>query len=246
MTTFKDLFSTQALSYAKYRPTYPSILFDYLANSSHLRRLAWDVGTGNGQAAFELAKRFEKVFATDPSEKQLAAAIQAPNIQYEVGPAEKCSLNNHCVDLITVAQAFHWFRHDEFYREVKRVARPGALLALWCYALAQVSPEVDAAVDKLYTGLLGPFWEKERRLVEQGYAGVQVPFTEIQAPGFSMSLEWTADDMLGYLGTWSALQAYVKKHGEDPRRAIEVSLRSAWGEGRRHVSWPLPVRVFRV
>jgi SAM-dependent methyltransferase len=243
---FKDLFSVQASEYARYRPSYPRALFNYLEHTAPAHRVAWDVGTGNGQAALELAKRFDRVVATDPSEKQIAAAVRHPKIEYQIGPAEKSSLADRSVDLITVAQAFHWFKHEEFYREVKRVAHEDALLAIWCYAVAQVSPEVDHAIDKLYTDILGPYWEKERKLVEQGYAGVQVPFTELQVPGFSMSLEWTADDMLGYLGTWSSLQSYFKKNKKDPRQEIEAALRAAWGPGIRTVSWPLGLRVFRI
>lgn len=242
----KDLFSAQAADYAKYRPRYPEALFDYLAREAPAQGLAWDVGTGNGQAAVALARRFRRVVASDPSEKQLANATPREHVTYVLAPAEKAPLENGSVDCVTVAQAFHWFDQGAFFAEVKRVAAPQALLAIWCYELAEVSEAVDEAVDRLYRGILGPYWEKERKLVEEGYRNVRVPFPELPTPKFEMSLDWTAGDMLGYLGTWSALQAFVKKNGRDPSAEIEEELRRAWGEGKRKVTWPLSLRAFRV
>lgn len=242
----KDLFSAQAVDYSRYRPRYPEKLFEYLARESPKRELAWDVGTGNGQAAIALARHFRRVVATDPSEKQLASAMPQEGVEYLLAPAERAPLKNGIVDLITVAQAFHWFDQNAFFAEVKRVAAPGAFLAIWCYGLAQVSEEIDAVVDQLYRGILEPYWEKERKLVEEGYRNVNVPFSEISVPKFEMSFDWSSDDMLGYLGTWSALQTYVKKNGRDPRQDIADELRRAWGEGTRKIIWPLSLRGFRV
>ena len=74
MTGFPDHFSGQASAYAKFRPRYPAVLFHYLALRAPGTRLAWDCGTGNGQAAVGLANRFAHVVATDPSDAQLANA----------------------------------------------------------------------------------------------------------------------------------------------------------------------------
>jgi SAM-dependent methyltransferase len=247
MMDFKDLFSTQAADYARYRPRYPDALFDYLASVAPSRGLAWDVGTGNGQAAVELARRFGRVVATDPSEKQISAAAARPNIEYRVASAEASGFEDGCADLITAAQAFHWFRQEVFYREARRVGKPGAIVAIWTYAIARITPEVDAAVMRLYDGTLKGYWEKERKLVEEGYRSVAWPFEEITPPRIEMRADWSLADLVGYLGTWSALQTYIRKNGVNPLEALYPDLGRAWGEAAtRPVSWELGLRVARV
>ena len=245
--TFKDLFSGHASDYKKFRPQYPSTLFSYLATLSEEKHLAWDVGTGNGQAALELAKYFKKVMATDPSGDQLKAAEVRENITYLECGVKNEVLVNHSVDLVTVAQAFHWFPQEPFFSEIRRVAKPSAIFAIWCYELAHINPEIDKIVQKLYGEILGPYWEKERRLVEEGYRKEKVPFLEMPAPNFSMEKEWDLEAWMGYLGTWSALRKYWKQKNQDPRELIpEIS--SAWGNLKtvRKVQWPLSLRVFKI
>jgi ubiquinone/menaquinone biosynthesis C-methylase UbiE len=244
--SFKDFFSTQATDYAKYRPTYPPELFEYLSTLAKAHGLAWDVGTGNGQAAVELARFFGKVIGTDPSEKQLREAAANPGVEYRCAPAELGGLPEGAVDLITVAQAFHWFDQRKFFAEVKRVAKPGAALAVWCYEITSVNPELDKVIMELYQGILGAYWDSGRKLVEQGYRNEKFPFPELEPPGFKMAAEWTAEQMLGYLGTWSALQKYRKEQSKDPRELIAERLVALWGEQARMVSWPLSLRVFEV
>lgn len=245
MTTFKDLFSVQAKDYAKYRPHYPSSLFEYLNALTKDHTLAWDVGTGNGQSAVQLAKFFKQVVATDPSEKQIQEAVAVPNVTYKIERAEEASVQN--VNLITVAQAFHWFNHAEFAKTCSRVAAPGCYLAVWCYANPSINPEFDQALDYLYNGILGPYWEKERKLVEEGYASIRMPFEEITPPKFDLSVEWSVEDFLGYLKTWSALQKYLKTNDA---KEIEVGfekIRNAWGlAATRKVSWILGMRVWKI
>ncbi len=241
---FKDLFSTQAKDYARFRPLYPESLYAYLASAAPSRECVWDVGTGNGQAAVGLAHYFSRVEATDPSEAQLASALKHPKIHFHVASAEASGLEPQSADLITVAQAFHWFQQAEFFRETKRVAKPGAILALWTYAVAEVSPEVDAVVERLYSGILGAYWEKERRLVDEGYRHEKIPFAELAPPAFAMQADWSLEQMLGYLGTWSALQKYRRERGTDPLDDLGPDFARAWGAGIRKVTWPLGLRVF--
>ncbi|MEW6055094.1 MAG: class I SAM-dependent methyltransferase [Bdellovibrionota bacterium] len=244
---YKDLFSKQALDYSRFRPKYPSELFDYLAGLCAQRESAWDCGTGNGQAAVELARRFHKVFATDPSAKQISNATPLKNIEYRKTTAEDSKLADHSSDLITAAQAFHWFGHERFYAEVRRVTRGQGVLALWCYGLHKICSQVDQTILKLYQDILGNYWEKERRMVEDGYRSIAVPFEEITPPRFLMRATWSIEDLLGYLGTWSALQSYVSRNGQDPRDEIAEDLKRAWGEtATREIRWDINLRVFRV
>ena len=245
-TSFKDLFSTQSADYSRFRPKYPAALYPYLASLTDGHDLAWDCGTGNGQAAVALAHHFERVIATDPSSKQIASAEPHPRVQYQMGSAEKATLADRSVDIITVAQAFHWFRQEEFFAEAGRVLKPKGVLAFWSYELCRVTPQVDAAVLKLYSDVLGTYWEPERKLVEEGYKNVRMPFEEIAPPLFEMKAEWGLDLLVGYLGTWSALQTYIRKNGSNPLEAIFPELRSAWGGAPvRSVGWELALRVGR-
>ncbi len=200
---FKDHFSRQAEQYTQYRPHYPAELFRFLAGVPARTERAWDCGTGNGQAAVELAKYFDEVIATDPSARQIEHAVEHPRVSYLVAPAEQAPLADSSVDLVTVAQALHWFDHPRFYGEVRRVLRPDGAIAAWCYALASITPEVDAVVWHLYSDLLGTYWPPERQMTMDGYATIPFPFAELPDPKIAMTAEWSLDDLLGYLGTWS-------------------------------------------
>jgi SAM-dependent methyltransferase len=245
----KDLFSRGAEGYARFRPRYPPSLFDWLAEVAPGRVLAVDVGTGNGQSAVELGERFERVVALDPSEAQLANATPHPRVTYRPGPAEATGVDGGSADLVAASQAFHWFDHPRFYEEVRRIARPGGVVAVWCYGIDHLTPEIDAVVDELYSGTLGTSWEPERRLVEVLYRDVAFPFDELAPPRFEMEARWRLEHLVGYIETWSALATYRRTHAhlEEPMKVIVPKLARAWGdEGERLVTWPLGMRVGRV
>lgn len=243
--SFKDHFSAQSDGYAKYRPTYPVELFRFLASVASADGLAWDCATGSGQVAVALADHFSNVVASDASQSQIDAATQHAGVEYRLATAEQSGLADSSVDLITVGQAFHWFNEALFMSEARRVLRPEGVLAIWCYELCSVSDECDAIVDCLYRDILGDYWSPERKMVEQGYSGVVMPGVPVPAPKFAMSLEWRVADMLGYLRSWSACKRYETKKGSDPVEVISAKLRSAWGDGVRSVTWPLPIKVSR-
>jgi SAM-dependent methyltransferase len=244
--TFKDLFSSHAADYARYRPTYPAELFAWLAKATPGVGLAVDVGTGSGQAAAGLAVHFDRVIALDASPEQIEHAQPHPRVEYRVAPAEQTGLADRSVDLVLAAQAFHWFGAEPFFAEVRRVLRPAGVLALVSYAFSRITPEVDALVDDLYHAL-DPYWEPERRLVEDGYAAVAVPFPEIDAPDFAMRRRWGLNELVGYLGTWSALRRSLEATGVNPLEDMSPDLAIAWGAAStRDVTWPLAVRAFRL
>jgi len=244
---FKDHFSGHAAHYARYRPVYPSALYDWLAEQAPARDCAWDVATGNGQAATALASRFSRVIASDGSRQQIDNAVAAANIEYRVETAEANSLADHSVDLITVAQAYHWFDHPAFKLQVQRIARPAAVFAVWTYTLVQISTELDEVVQAFYAGPIDAFWPVERRLVEAGYSSLEFPWPELVVPDFELQLSWGLTDLLGYLRTWSAVQRYHAAHSTDPLTGWEPALASAWGDAvTRAARWPMKVRAFRV
>ncbi|HEU0053369.1 MAG TPA: class I SAM-dependent methyltransferase [Longimicrobium sp.] len=242
---FKDHFSGHADAYARYRPTYPPALFDWLAEIAPDRERAWDCATGNGQAARELAERFGEVIATDASEKQIHAALPQPRIAYRVAPAEASGIEDASVSLVTVAQAVHWFDLDAFYREARRVLKPGGVLAVWAYKVFTSTPEIDRVVDHLYRDVVGPYWPLDRGMIEEDYRPVVLPFETVAAPLFAMEAWWTLDDAAGYLRTWSATRGYLEAHGADPVELVMNDLARAWGDGERLVSWPLILKVGR-
>jgi SAM-dependent methyltransferase len=240
---FKDHFSGHASVYAAARPTYPPDLFDWLATQCPQHRLAWDAGCGNGQASVALAAHFDQVFASDPSATQIAAASAHSNVRYAVEPAEKCSLPDLCADLVTVAQALHWFDTERFYAEVRRVLVPGGLLVVWTYERSSATPAVDEVFLRLYQGELDAWWPPERRHVEARYSSLPFPFAAIEAPVFELRCDWTLAQYLAYLRSWSAAQRFLKATGRDAIAEVEPDLRAAWGEpGQvRAVYWPLTV-----
>jgi SAM-dependent methyltransferase len=244
--TFKDLFSAQSADYARFRPTYPPALFAWLASVAPGRACAVDVATGNGQAALLLAPHFARVVALDGSAAQVAEAPPHPGVSYAVAPAEATGLDDGSADVLTVAQAFHWFQQARFFAEAARVLRPGGVLAVWCYGLMQVDPAVDAVVQHLYRDVVGPYWEPERGLVEDGYRGVAFPFQRLDAPPFEMVAEWTLDGLLGYLRTWSAVRGFARARCADPVAALAPQLTRAWGAPTtRTARWPLSVHASR-
>jgi SAM-dependent methyltransferase len=240
---FQDHFSTQAATYAKARPTYPPLLFAELALLTHARSLAWDAGTGNGQAAVALASHFARVVATEPSAAQLTQALPHPLVSYHQSAETAPMLADASVDLVTVAQAAHWFDRPKFYAEVNRVLRPGGVVALWTYELGTISPEIDAAVRRFYKGPIEPYWPPERHHVETGYREFDFPFSEIPFPALAMEHEWTLGEFTTYLRTWSAVVRFGKDHGFDPVMALETELRGMWGGKARKISWPLAGRI---
>lgn len=241
---FKDHFSGHAAAYATARPRYPQDLVDFLADSASARGCAWDCATGNGQAALLLAERFDRVIATDASATQIAAATPGERIDYRVAAAEASGLPAASVDLVTVAQALHWFDLPAFFAEVERVLRPGGVLAAWCYGLCQVSPAVDRVVLGVYEAL-DAWWPAERRIVDRGYSDITLPFPALDCPVFTMRLTWDAAAMLAYLETWSATQRCRADTGREPIQEVAADLQAAWGEAPRAVHWPLFLKASR-
>ena len=244
---FEDHFSKHAGQYAQYRPTYPDEIYAHLASIAPGHSLAWDCGTGNGQAAIGLAKYFDKVYATDASAEQISRATAYPKVEYHVEPAEHVSLDAFSTDLVTVAVAIHWFNFDEFYREVKRVLRPGGILAAWTYSLTEISPEIDQLIDQLSNKIVSGFWPERIRYVEEGYQTLPFPFEEINPPSFVIEVSWDLHQFTGYLNSWSATQRYKAQNGNHPLELIWDELASAWGAENepRLIRWPLHFRIGR-
>lgn len=242
----KDNFSAQSAQYAQFRPQYPPEMFEFLFAKTARFEAAWDCGTGNGQVAQVLAMHFKNVLATDISARQLEKATPRPNIRYAIEPAEKCSAPDGTFDLIAVAQAVHWFDFERFYAEVRRALRPdGGLLALLGYGLLHFGEAtLDGPFNHFYAQTLGPFWDAERRHVDAHYRSLPFPFRELPVPDFSMAFSWSRAQFLGYLGTWSAVQHFVRANGHNPLDTFAPEIEAAWpAHDPKTVRFPVFMRL---
>lgn len=228
--SFKDHFSGHADDYAQFRPNYPASLFEYLANQCEKRELAWDCATGNGQAAKSLSRYFAKVLASDGSANQIANAVSAENVEYRVAEATASGLTDESVDLVTVAQAVHWFPFEAFFAEVDRVLKPGGIVAIWGYGLGTCGRPLDELVKTFYEAEVGSYWPPERHFIDTQYKTISFPFEKLAHPKFEMVSMRTVDQLLGYLRTWSASKRFEAERGFDPVSLIQGQMRELWPE----------------
>jgi len=244
----KDLFSKQSDLYARYRPTYPKELYDYILSFVKEKNIAWDCATGNGQAAVVLADHFKKVMATDISAAQIEKATPKENIEYLVCPAESTPFEENTFDLVTVAQAYHWIKWGEFKKEVMRVCKPGAVVAVWVYySHTTGDKKVDDAIHDFYENVTRSYWDYERKFVEEMYSTVEFDYELLPLKNFETILEWQREDLLGYIGSWSAIQKYIKINGHSPIPIIEEEIKKLWPEGEvKKVVFPIYLKLGRL
>ena len=243
-----DYFSHVAAGYAAHRPTYPAAAVDLLADLAPGRDLAWDCGCGSGQLSVPLAGRFARVIATDASAEQIARGRTHPRVEYRRAPAEASGLPDAVADLAVSAQAAHWFDLPGYYAEVRRVSRPGAIVALLSYGRVRVDAGVDPVIERFYGGVLGGYWPPGRRSVEDGYGSLPFPFEEIPVPSQEMGEQWALGDFFGYVDTWSATQALEQAEGRGPIEGFKRDLARVWGPAGtvRPVHWDLTLRAGRL
>ena len=213
----KDRFSSGSQLYQLARPSYPASLIQEILKHVATPQFAWDCGAGSGQLTQLLAPHFDAVVATDISAHQLQHAPYFENVSYQVQSAEHTSFAEQSFDLITVAQAIHWFDFEKFYAEVKRTLKPDGIFAVIGYGLLQLDDiELNQKVIQLYTETLNGFWDAERSYIDEHYQSIPFPFDEIIMPSFQIELAWTGQQLWDYLNTWSALKHYRAKNSNDP------------------------------
>jgi ubiquinone/menaquinone biosynthesis C-methylase UbiE len=246
LSQMKDNFSAGSDIYAQFRPGYPDILVDWLCGQLSTKEIAWDCATGNGQLARKLAEHFGQVYATDISNSQLAQAPQHHRIIYQKEPAESSSFADKTFDLITVAQAVHWFDFNAFYAEVHRTLKDEGLFAVVGYTLPTITVSLDAVIQHFYSDIVGPYWDTERHYIDESYSTIPFPFIELDAPSFRQQYSWRKEQLLGYLNTWSAVKHYIGRKGSDPIALITEALDTAWGNKEYHdVTFPILLRAGR-
>lgn len=239
--TYSDRFTKQSSSYASFRPQYPDELFQFLYDQTKSYDLVWDCATGTGQAARTLAQKFKRVVATDVSASQISAATGSDNISFSVSAAESSPLSDSSADLITIAQAIHWFDFESFYKEVDRVLKPSGIISAWGYGFFKIDSKVDSILDPFSQELLGPYWTERNWLLVDGYKKLPFPFEVIQTPSLKLKVEWDLFQVVGYLRSWSAYQKYIDEKGIEPISLIENDLAKCWGDpkAKKSVVWDL-------
>ncbi|WP_306567306.1 class I SAM-dependent methyltransferase [Flavobacterium lindanitolerans] len=239
----KDNFSNQASEYSKFRPSYPPELIEHIVSFTESREMALDVATGNGQIAQKLSEYFQTVYATDISENQLQHAKQLLNVIYKKLPAERTDFKDRQFDLITVAQAIHWFDFDQFYAEVYRILKPNGIFAVVGYGLFSTNEESDRILSDFYCNIVGPFWDAERKYLDENYQTIPFPFEELETLRFQNKFTWTFEQLVGYLETWSAVEHYKAHNNENPIDLIRKELELTWNRSDKTVVFPMLLRL---
>ena len=241
---FIDHFSKHSGVYAQSRPTYPDAIFRELARLAPARSDAWDCATGSGQAAIGLARHFEHVEATDASAQQIENAIATPGVTFSVQPAESTNFAASTFDAVCVAQALHWFDVVRFYTEAKRVLRPRGLVLVVGYDRSRFEPAIELEFERAVLAPLKPHWPKQNKLLWDGYKDLPFPFEPVDFHAPDIELEWTLEQLLGYVASWSATRTLLESQPAFLEQA-EAALAPHWGEGSRRVTMPLHVKCGR-
>lgn len=244
-----DNFSEKSSSYKKFRPTYPDSLYEFIMTQVYSHDCCWDCGTGNGQVANVLANYFDKVYASDISENQLKNAESNSNVTYSVERAEQTQYSENSFDLITVAQAVHWFDFEAFNKEMKRVAKDGALVCIWGYGLLRIDSDLNEIIDDFYINKIGSYWNNERKHIDAAYSDIGFDFEELDVPNnFNIIANWQREHLLGYLNTWSSVRHYKEANeGANPVADIQNRIYNNWDEGiEKEVKFPVFMRMGRI
>lgn len=243
----KDLFSVHTEEYSRYRPKYPIEIYEFLNSVVLKHERAWDCATGNGQAAMGLVPYFDEVLASDISEEQLEKAEQNPKIIYFKAQAENCELESTSIDLIVAATAIHLLDLSTFSKEANRILRPGGTIAAWNYTRSFITPEIDRIVESLFMGTLEGYWDKDILAFFREEKNIELPFKSIAVPDIIMQHNWTFNEFVNYIFTWSASQAYLKKNNTNPAELIYDELLKAWGGNNivRSIRWKFYFKAWR-
>lgn len=240
-------FSKQSDLYARYRPDYPAELYDFIFSHLQRKETAWDCCTGTGQVAKVLADEFDQVYANDISQQQLDRAPELDNVNYFNVPAEETGFPGSLFDLITVAQAIHWLDFESYFKEVRRTAAPGGLLAVIGYGMIRIDERLDALIDKFYEYTFSEYFTENRQWLDRHYETIPFPFQEISSPEFEQRAKWSLEELEGYVNSWSTVQKFKDEKGTNPADDLIEKVGKLWDkEEKKTVSFPVFLRLGRL
>lgn len=160
------------------------------------------------------------------------------------------------VDLVTIAQALHWFDLPTFYQQVKWVLKkPNGVIAAWCYTVPEVNSHVDSFFQRFYTVDSAPYWDPARKLVDDKYKSIEFPFEPIDGEDhtgpfvFKTERLMNLDDYFTYIKSWSAYQTAKEKGVELLSCDVVEDFEHAWnqdGNSEKLVVFPVHLRIGRV
>ncbi|KAJ9695431.1 hypothetical protein PVL29_010746 [Vitis rotundifolia] len=257
-----ELFTEQAKQYSEARPSYPPELFQFIASKTPARDLVWDVGTGSGQAAVSLAGIYKNVVGTDTSQNQLEFAAKLPNIRYQytspvmtIADLQGSVAAQSSVDLVTIAQAMHWFDLPKFYQQVEWVLKkPHGVIAAWCYTVPEVNESVDLVFEKFYADS-NPYWDPARDLVNDKYRSIEFPFKPVDGEDDTGPFRFKTERIMDleayftYIRSWSSYQTAKKEGVELLRNDVIEDFERAWnedGKSKKVVTHPIYLRIGKV
>ncbi|KAF2618584.1 hypothetical protein F2Q68_00041497 [Brassica cretica] len=232
-----------AAAYLDARPRYPIDWYEKIAERTQDHKFAWDVGTGNGQAAIGLVEHYDNVVATDINEAQLKRAIKHPRISYHHTPKnmsedEMVALigGENSMDLIVAAQAVHFFDLTIFYNVAKRVLRKeGGLIAIWVYNDIIISPEIDPIMKSLVDSTL-PFRTPVMNLAFDSYKTLPFPFESIgmgsegEPVRFDIPHKLSLKGFIGFLKSWQPAMKAKEQGVELVDEDLIAKFEEAWGD----------------
>lgn len=136
--------------YDRFRPRPPRVLLELLCRVARVPgpELVVDLGCGTGLSTRAWSGIAQRVIGVEPNPAMLAAAEDAPGVEYRRAFAQQTGIADGAADIVTCSQSFHWMEAEPTLAEATRILRPGGVFAAYDYDLPPaVDPEVDAAFE---------------------------------------------------------------------------------------------------
>ena len=131
---------------------------------------------------------------------------------------------------------------------MRRLLTPGVVIALRLYDHCRINIELDVLSREYSEKTVVEYWPIENRKAWNFEESVDFPFERIKTPEFLLKVNWSLDEYLKYLYTWSSTQNYISKTGKDPIKVIYNRFRKLWKNEneKKEIIWKLVMKVGRV
>ncbi|XP_074655132.1 putative methyltransferase DDB_G0268948 [Tubulanus polymorphus] len=218
--------------YVKSRFSYPhdlrDIILDYLKKDSRYRPpfgQLIDVGCGSGQSTPLFADHFQTLIGVDCSQAQIEEATRRnihENIEYRIGDSTSLPMKDESTDLVIVSVALHWFDLQKFYAEVRRILKPGGLLAVWNYRYFTVhydqTPDNTNAITDVCKKLIDDWFSEIDGHIgpppknDNCMAGTPPCFQNEKRFETAVEMIWSVNELVFYTSTLSSYDILKAKY----------------------------------